>query len=53
MFELIKCYLKTDEIEQKKSLLSDIKIKLNNGKERRIGPKASLNIYNYLMNIEN
>jgi len=49
MFELIKCYL--SEKENKETLLSDLKIKLKNGKKRRIGDKASKNIYLYLSHV--
>jgi len=50
MFELVKYYLNETEIDKRKIMLSDIKLKLNNGKERRIGKKASINIYTYLVN---
>ena len=49
MIKLVKFYLELTN-EDKKYCLSDIKIKLTNGKFRRIGNKASENVYKYLLN---
>jgi len=47
LFDLVKCYL-THTPEKCINMLADIKMQLNNGKTRRIGKKASTNIYTYL-----
>ena len=48
MNELIINYNKLETEEQKQNMLMDIKITSKTGKQRRIGKKVSINIYNFL-----
>lgn len=48
---IISVYESTPE-HLKEKLISDLKFKLNNGKERRIGDKISARVYKFLYNIQ-
>lgn len=50
MFNLCNLYASFDNISDKQNLLSDISYKTSNNKYRKIGPKLSAKIYNYLTN---